>query len=45
MTEQDSKIQVRVPQDRDLRRKIDSMAKFVATDGEAFEQVEKINVM
>lgn len=39
MTDQDPKIQVRVPQDQELRRRIDSLARFVATDGEAIEQV------
>jgi hypothetical protein len=39
MTESDPKIEVRIPEDEDMRLRIDTMAKFVAADGEAFEQV------
>ena len=35
----DDKIRISLPQDRAMRHRIDTMAKFVAVDGEAFEQV------
>ncbi|CAE7683305.1 unnamed protein product, partial [Symbiodinium microadriaticum] len=38
MRDDDEKIRIQIPQVRATRRRIDMMAKFVAVDGEAFEQ-------
>lgn len=42
MTENDAKIVVIVPQDRAVRELIDLTAKFVAIDGDPFEQVSSM---
>ncbi len=39
MNDGDVKIVVQIPEDVDTKLRIDTMAKFVAADGEAFEQV------